>query len=76
MSDTKSGRALIDELENALFAEAEAYIEIRSGRRVYDGKLPSVEDAKMVTRTLLHERGLRDPEIIRWHLRLLELNKL
>jgi hypothetical protein len=76
MADVKSGRDLIVELEEALFTEAELYIDVRNGRRVADLKQPTVEDAKMTIRTMLRERGVRDPEVIRWELRLLELKKL
>jgi hypothetical protein len=76
MADTKSARALIDELDGALFTEAELYVDVRKGRRISDLKQPTVEDAKMTIRLMLRERNTRDPEVIRWELRMLELKKL
>lgn len=64
---------LVLELDKALKEEARVYIEARKGRRSADGKPPSVEDAKMLTRLFLSELKppVRDPEVIRWELRLL-----
>lgn len=76
MAEAKSARALIDELDGALFVEAELYVDVRKGRRISDLKQPTVEDAKMTIRLMLRERNTRDPEVIRWELRMLELKKL
>ncbi len=61
---------LIDRLDESLHAQADWFLRVRAAERI-DGKRPTEEEARMQTRIEMHNRGVADPEIIRWRLRAL-----
>lgn len=68
--DTMAAAELLKALSAAKLAYAEAYMDARSSFPGRSGKGASDDEARQLARLKLSAKGIEDPEVTRWRLRL------